>query len=57
MKCNNCSEIFEIICKDQERRSILCPRCNSKDIETLISKSSFILKGNCWAKDGYSHSK
>jgi len=35
-----------------------CPMCKEKNVEQnvkrLITKSSFVLAGSCWAKDNYS---
>ena len=34
------------------REIVLCPKCG-KELESLISKSSFILKGGGWYNSGY----
>ena len=31
----------------------VCPKCKQQTAKRLISKSSFILKGDGWFKDGY----
>lgn len=54
-KCLNCDKEFELLVSYKDFDKVMyCPKCNSKDVERLISKYSFILKGSCWAKDGYS---
>jgi len=51
--CSSCGHTWE------ENRSIddpptqFCPRCRLKTAHRLISKSSFVLKGSGWARDGY----
>jgi predicted nucleic acid-binding Zn ribbon protein len=32
---------------------LVCPECSEK-CERILDISSFQLKGDCWAKDGYS---
>jgi len=54
--CNNCNERVEhflISSKDTEPAE--CPKCNGKSLERIISRTNFELKGECWAKDGYTH--
>lgn len=51
LSCNNEFEFF-INYKDLDKTKY-CPKCNSINIKRLISKSSFVLKGPCWARDGY----
>lgn len=54
MKCKNCNIVFEAYAfNGQDREPIFCPICKG-DLERLISKTTFRLKGNCWAEDGYS---
>lgn len=55
--CDKCGE-FEVFQSITDPILVDCPKCNELGIKTsikkLISKSSFILHGNCWAKDSYS---
>jgi putative FmdB family regulatory protein len=47
--------VFErILPVSQETPEGWCPRCNAPG-RFLVSRSSFILSGSGWAKDGYSH--
>jgi len=52
-RCNFCHNIFEVECKEKDRINVRCLKCASNDLTPLISKTSFILKGKGWAKDGY----
>lgn len=58
---------YEYICQDtdckheweeEQRMSdpvlTVCVLCGQETAKRLISKSSFILNGGCWAKDSYS---
>ena len=51
--CNKCNWKGDLIISTSMRDSQSCPACNSSLLKRKISKSSFILKGSCWAKDGY----
>ena len=50
-ECPICEIVFESIKKYEE--IVLCPKCNNKT-QKIPSVSNFHLKGDCWAKDGYS---
>jgi putative FmdB family regulatory protein len=55
--CNHCKSKFEVFEKVNETNKPACPVCGEKRMcKKLISCSNFFLKGNCWAKDGYSKS-
>lgn len=49
--CKSCNETFEVLEKpifaDEEKS---CPNCGEKDLERIISASSFRLKGDGWYK-------
>jgi putative FmdB family regulatory protein len=59
-KCKECGNIKEVFnfgsWQDCQRASsfkkVKCPKCKI-DMEKIISKSNFHLKGNGWFKDGY----
>ena len=53
--CSNCSAVFEKIMSVRERDShyLRCPECGHGEVNRLVSKSSFSLKGKGWYKDGY----
>jgi putative FmdB family regulatory protein len=54
--CNDCKTTIERLEKINEKVTVpKCEKCG-KSMTRIISKSSFILKGNCWAKDNYSTS-
>ena len=54
-KCKSCEHTFEVLQKYSDDNPP-CEECG-KDTERLISKTSFILKGGGWYKDGYSKPK
>ncbi len=54
-KCNNMFEVFQKNPKDSFECS--CPECRSTKVKKCIAPTSFILKGNCWARDNYSKKK
>ncbi|MFA7144904.1 MAG: FmdB family zinc ribbon protein [Candidatus Izemoplasmatales bacterium] len=50
--CPNCGRI-EVSHKIGEKLEE-CPNCGSKEVEMVITGGNgFMLKGSCWAKDGY----
>jgi putative FmdB family regulatory protein len=52
--CPDCGESFEVFVKITENsKEIECKMCGST-ARKMISSSSFLLKGNGWANDGYS---
>jgi len=50
--------VFEVEQSVKDSKLEFCPHCAKENIQTvvkkLISKSSFVLNGNCWARDNYS---
>ena len=57
-RCTKCDSDFEKIMtlkeKLDEKRQTFCPYCGSEEVGSVVSKSSFSLKGKGWYKDGYS---
>jgi putative FmdB family regulatory protein len=53
-RCKNCGVItqgsFPI---SSDPKKIICKKCKG-EAERIVSKTTFILKGKGWAKDGYS---
>lgn len=45
--------LFEELQKISDKPIEKCPKCNKK-AERQMGATAFILKGTCWAKDGYS---
>ena len=50
---------FKCVCGEEKEvlvsvgtETIVCDSCG-EDMEKMVSKSSFILKGSCWASDCY----
>ena len=53
-RCSDCGEITEFIVSTMDKDfKASCKECESKNMNRLISLSSFALKGEGWAKDGY----
>lgn len=52
-ECPDCNIIIETLLPNNHKEdSITCPKCKKK-MKRIISKTSFILKGESWAKDNY----
>lgn len=49
-KCAKCGAEQELIQKISEKKA---PDCCDQPMETVLGTPAFILKGGCWAKDGY----
>lgn len=54
--CEDCSNIFEYF-KIKTDDKPVCPKCSGTKLKKFISKSNFELKGEGWAKTGYSKTK
>ncbi|MDQ1350600.1 MAG: hypothetical protein QG657_902 [Acidobacteriota bacterium] len=52
-RCNKCNKNFEVLQKINAEPLTTCLYCQG-DVEKLISKSSFQLKGNGWYRTDYS---
>ena len=52
--CDKCESEFEIEQRITEDPLKSCPKCRSRRIKRLISRTSFSLKGGGWYADGYS---
>ena len=55
--CGKCDHEFEVEQRISEDPVKTCPRCRSRKVKRLISRTSFALKGSGWYSDGYSSSK
>ena len=57
--CEDCKEIFEAMQKITDKELTSKPGCDIKDcsVVKIISRTSFVLKGGGWYKDGYSSTK
>lgn len=47
MKCNECGECSEVMCKYSELDEQSCPECGS-ELERVVSTTNFSLKGKDW---------
>jgi putative FmdB family regulatory protein len=55
--CEKCESEFEVEQRITDDPLKSCPKCRSRRIKRLISRTSFALKGGGWYADGYaSHS-
>jgi len=52
--CEKCESEFEVEQRITEDPLKSCPKCRSRRIKRLISRTSFSLKGGGWYADGYS---
>ena len=52
--CNNEQEyILNISDREEFEQLITCIKCKSENINRVIGKTTFSLKGDGWYKDGY----
>ena len=54
--CEKCESQFEVEQRITDDPIKSCPRCKSRKIKRLISRTSFVLKGGGWYSDLYSSS-
>jgi len=54
--CEKCESEFEVEQRITDDPIKSCPRCQSRKIKRLISRTSFVLKGGGWYSDLYSSS-
>jgi putative FmdB family regulatory protein len=52
--CEKCEDEFEAEQRITDGPIKSCPRCKSKKVKRLISRTSFVLKGGGWYSDLYS---
>jgi putative FmdB family regulatory protein len=52
--CQKCESEFELEQRITDGPIKSCPRCKSRKIKRLISRTSFVLKGGGWYSDLYS---
>jgi putative FmdB family regulatory protein len=55
--CGKCEHEFEVEQRISDDPIKSCPKCRSRRVRKLISKTSFVLKGDGWYSDLYSSSK
>lgn len=55
-RCNSCEEITEIFHGMNEEPRKVCPECGENALTRIIGTPDWILKGQGWARDGYSNS-
>jgi len=51
-RCRSCGHVFEVIQRHGDRQLRKCRECSGQ-LEKLISKSAFHLKGGGWYSEGY----
>ncbi|MCH2171278.1 zinc ribbon domain-containing protein [Myxococcota bacterium] len=54
--CGKCESEFEVEQRITEDPLKTCPKCRSRKVKRLISRTSFVLKGGGWYADAYSSS-
>jgi putative FmdB family regulatory protein len=55
-RCKACGDTFEVLQKFNDAPLRECRHC-SGELEKLLSRTAFVLKGGGWFADGYSRSK
>lgn len=55
-RCSGCEDTFEQLQQMSDPDPEECPGCGSSEVERLVSRSSFHLKGGGWFEDGYASS-
>ena len=55
--CGKCEHEFEVEQRMTDDPIKTCPKCRSRKVKKLISKTSFVLKGGGWYSDLYSSAK
>jgi putative FmdB family regulatory protein len=55
-RCKSCGHMFEVLQKFSDRTLRTCKLCHGQ-LEKLISRTSFQLKGGGWYDQGYGSSK
>jgi putative FmdB family regulatory protein len=56
-ECQACAHRFEEWQKMSDAPIEICPKCQARKVEKLISQTSFQLKGGGWYSDLYASSK
>lgn len=56
-ECENCNATLEKEHSINDAPHKKCIVCGKDSLKRIISRSTFILKGNGWYKDGYTSSK
>lgn len=52
-RCELCGHEFERFQKMSDDPVDACPECEADSVKKLVSRTSFVLKGGGWYKDGY----
>jgi putative FmdB family regulatory protein len=54
-ECPKCKQVVELVQKMSEKKNPNCSgeQCQGVQMESVLSLSTFILKGTGWARDGY----
>ena len=56
-KCSECEHQIELIQKISDDPKTVCPKCNKKSLNKLISAPSFRLKGSGWYETDFKTGK
>jgi putative FmdB family regulatory protein len=56
-ECQACEHRFELWQKMSDKPVRVCPKCKARNVEKLISHTSFQLKGGGWYSDLYASQK
>ena len=53
-QCSKCDHVWELIQRMSDAPPKTCPKCRSRKVGKMMSRTSFVLKGSGWYADGYS---
>ena len=59
-ECSTCKKTIEVLTKsigESLDEKIVCDNCKTKLFKKVVSKNSFVLKGDGWAQDNYAKPK
>lgn len=52
-RCNDCDNVFKLLCLDGEEEEPKCPKCGSTSVERMVSRVGLRFKGNGFYRTDY----
>jgi len=56
-RCNDCDNIFKILQLNGEEEDPVCPKCDSRNVERMVSSVGIRFKGNGFYRTDYDNSR
>ncbi len=53
-RCEDCEHVMEVLAKPSDDKPEACEACGSGNVQKVISRTSFQLRGGGWYAQGYS---